>query len=215
MRLVYFQKKNHKYKIKFKTLKKVILMLTLQKNTKKQYKPKEPQLKNEEKNNDHDGSEYRGRFLWYGVNTNQTVFQPQKSHIFTQASLVGTEFIIKIKIENENENENDNPKKEKTPSCFQYSIDKTECTESYAILMALTDYFTTESVKDQTDPPRHYIIHAKDLLLFNILNDYIWKWRSNNWVMSQGNIASYPDILDNLCNTLIKHKISYETVKDK
>ena len=90
----------------------------------------------------------------------------------------------------------------------KYTIDKTECPESYAILMALTDYFLLSSSKSL-----HFKIYTKDLFVYNIMNEYLYKWKTNNWMMSRGQIAAYVDILDSLYDAIIQNEISYKMIK--
>jgi hypothetical protein len=66
----------------------------------------------------------------------------------------------------------------------KYTIDKSECSEPYAIL-----------------------------IVYNVMNEYLHKWKMNNWIMSRGQVAAYVDILDGLYDALVQNKISYKMIK--
>lgn len=94
-----------------------------------------------------------------------------------------------------------------------YSVDVKDCCDlSYAMMMALINYFDEQIENYDT---HKYHIFTTDLLMYNILNDYLWKWKKNNWIMSHGNIAAYPDILSNLYDVLLRKKISFQMIKKK
>jgi hypothetical protein len=45
------------------------------------------------------------------------------------------------------------------------------------------------------------------------MNEYLHKWKMNNWIMSRGQVAAYVDILDGLYDALVQNKISYKMIK--
>jgi len=92
-----------------------------------------------------------------------------------------------------------------------FSIDREECPVSYAIFLALTDFFEEEH--SSLLPPVSICIN--DLFAFNVLSDYLKRWKQNHWVTSQGKPVSYVDILSALYDTLSNHKITYNVTFEK
>lgn len=91
-----------------------------------------------------------------------------------------------------------------------FSIDKTECPVSYAIFLALTDFFEEEHSNLSS-----VSICVNDLFAFNVLSVYLQQWKKNHWVTSHGKPVSYVDILSALYDTLSNHKITYNVIFEK
>jgi ribonuclease HI len=72
----------------------------------------------------------------------------------------------------------------------------------------LTDYFSLPSSQS-----KYFNIFTKDLFVYNVMNEYLHKWKMNNWIMSRGQVAAYVDILDGLYDALVQNKISYKMIK--
>lgn len=87
----------------------------------------------------------------------------------------------------------------------KFSIEKEECTDTYAMLMALTSFL--EEIKEQ-----EVEIHCSNLMFYNILNSYLFKWQSNNWFMSKGKPVAYIDILQNLYNVIVEKNIKINCI---
>lgn len=92
------------------------------------------------------------------------------------------------------------------PSTHRFSVDKDECPVSYAILLALTDFFEEHEV----NPP--VILYVRDLFAFNILTGYLKRWKASNWFSSNGKPVKYVDILSDFHDTMVSKKIGYKVL---
>ena len=116
--------------------------------------------------------------------------------VCSSSNLNEHEYLINLKIKHHGDEKEEIKNLNKNLS---YSIEKTECPESYAILLSLIDFFNH---LDETEKKFHFEIYTKDLFVYNILTDYLWKWKARQWMMSQGTVAAYVDILESLFNVL-------------
>ena len=87
-----------------------------------------------------------------------------------------------------------------------FACDKSDCPLSYAIIMALTDFF------DNYNPSSPVLIYVSDLFAFNLLTDYIKRWKQTNWVNSSGKVVNYVDILSGFYDTVAGKNITYKVL---
>lgn len=117
------------------------------------------------------------------------------SSIRCQVSERNDDYLVELKITQGN-----------NMSTYQFSIDKSECPVSYSVFLALTDFFEEYKVSSPV------ILHVNDLFAFNILNDYLKRWKASNWFGSNGKPVKYVDILSEFYDTVATKQIKYKVL---
>ncbi len=92
-----------------------------------------------------------------------------------------------------------------------FACDKSDCPLSYAIVMAITD-FLEEHVMKLKHP---LLLYVSDLFAFNLLTDYIKRWKHSNWVNSSGKAVKYVDILSRFYDIVAENDIGYNVLLKK
>lgn len=92
------------------------------------------------------------------------------------------------------------------PSIHLFSVDKEECPAPYVIFLALTDFFEEQDVHSPV------ILYISDLFVFNVLTDYLKRWKDSNWFGSNGRPVKYVDILSEFYDMVVKKKIGYKVL---
>jgi hypothetical protein len=108
-----------------------------------------------------------------------------------------TDYVVDITLEQKN-----------TPPLNRaFSVEKTECPQSYAVLLTLTEF-----IEEHVGSNLIITFHMNDLFVYNVLHEYLSAWQKNNWIMSRGKPVAYVDILQGLHNALSLKHISYTCV---
>mgnify|MGYP006286918835 CR=1 FL=1 len=102
-------------------------------------------------------------------------------------------------------------KQNKISEHHNFVCDKSDCPLSYAIVMALTD-FLEEHVTKLKHP---VLLYVSDLFAFNLLTDYIKRWKQSNWVNSTGKPVKYVDILSSFYDIVAENNIRYNVLLKK
>jgi hypothetical protein len=89
------------------------------------------------------------------------------------------------------------------------SCEKSDCPLSYAIVLAITDFLENHSVKTPI------VFYVSDLFAFNLLTDYIKRWKQSNWVNSVGRPVNYVDILSRFYDVVSENNIGYNVLLKK
>ena len=88
----------------------------------------------------------------------------------------------------------------------RFSVDRSECPKPYVVFLALTDFFEEVPVASPI------ILYINDLYVYNVLTDYLKRWKESRWFNSQGQPVPYVDILSEFYDTVANHHIGYKVV---
>lgn len=92
-----------------------------------------------------------------------------------------------------------------------FACDKSDCPLSYAIVMTLSDFLEEHAIKLKYP----LLLYVSDLFAFNLLTDYIKRWKQSNWVNSSGKVVKYVDILSRFYDIVAENNIGYNVLLKK
>ena len=90
-----------------------------------------------------------------------------------------------------------------------FSVEQKECPPPYALFLALIDFLENHTVSSPM------WIYVNDLFAYNVLNDYLKRWKSNGWLNSGGKPVPFVDILSDLYNALVNKSLAYRVLLDR